>query len=512
MLSPDYVCDVLKLAGLAARWPGFDSWLPLKQLQGTVPPGRAAAAAAARPTLVSCLLQLGMLAPLIFQLMLRKVPLTQSHRLASALLQTHTLKACSRSLARAVDRLGVQVHDNTGLDPSPGVVGPDASGRLVAAPAAAPWGPAASTAAPAAAPAEGPLHALQYVLDVSTLAHQAVFYTLLRLPDDGEGNALQGNGSSGGSGSGGGGGGSGSQSAGCDGSRPVQTSLRLLLQEALADSALTEHLARGLLHLLVAGRRGQPSRLYTCFLHMYATATCLGTSGPLVLGGPCASYLATSAALQLLCTADGGSSYGMRSLLTDAEVLEHWLGVGGVEGNRDGFAQLWGPGSSSALGPRMLFGALGHAMMYRPPNSRTALDVLLRLGFAAVATAQQDDVRRGGSGASSSGAGSSGGGAVGGGLPPGLLPMDAATAALLSVCVLQWYRVRAEGLPEDGARRAAAEAEGWRLTCAVVTSAVEWVDEDDLRALAWELQLKLGPLPADGGLPLYGIYRAGLAV
>ncbi len=320
--------------------------------------------------------------------------------------------------------------------------------------------------------------------------------------------------------------------------------MRLQLQEALADSALTDHLARGLLHLLNAGRKFAPSRLFTGFLRSYATADCLGSSGPLVHGGPCATYLATSAGLQLLCTADGGPSYGMRSMLKDADVLEHWLGRGEGRGDRDALGRLLGGDSSSALEPQLLFGALANAMWYRPLNSRTALDVLLRLGFAAVATVQREDARHDGSGASGSGGGGSGGGGEGGGgggggadgcggggggdgggggsggggnggggsrrpaLSPGLLPMDAATAALLSVQVLARYRARVWGLPADGARRVAADTQGWRLACAVVCCAVEWADGDMLWSLARVLQLKLDPLPADGGLSVYGIYRA----
>lgn len=186
------------------------------------------------------------------------------------------------------------------------MVGPGGSGQRVVQASA--LGASTSTAAPAAPPAEGPLEALQYALEVSTLVHQSAFDLLLRLESPGgkgrESGADGAGPGAGGSKDSGGGSDSDGNSAGCDESGHVQASLRSLLQEALAESALYEHLARGLLHLLNAGRKLEPTQLFTAFLRSYSTALCLGAFVTRVLDGPCATYLATVAGLQLLCTAD----------------------------------------------------------------------------------------------------------------------------------------------------------------------------------------------------------------
>ncbi len=411
--APALCSQLLRLAALAVRWPAREAWLQCEHLSpeaATSTPGRASKRPApnsshrarARTQLCDALSSLGGLSHRLLSTLLASGPLDPACRLACTLLRMHTMEACSRSLARAVDRL-VAVCP---ADDTVGTVGDASAAREGSAPHTA------------ASRVQGPYMDLVFAVDCARAALQgcAMLVTRLRqaeLIGVGLGTAAGADGdrhraseasaagpgasssATGGSGSGRTGGGDGSSSCsggggGGDGAgsgptrpHPDHDAQPALLHGALLGSGLVEHLARGVLHLLRIHQQqgtelGAVVHAPVGFLAAYVQlSTYMGTIPRLagkcdgILGSPCASYLATAAGLHVLCTADAGPTYGMRPLLAGADV-SLWCATG-LRGAADvawprGCAQPGGLEVANATFNLVPLSALAYGVMHRPPK------------------------------------------------------------------------------------------------------------------------------------------------
>ncbi len=559
--APTLCQGVLELTALATRWPGCDTWLPCEERRGglpaTAPPaahlrsqrcgseassGAAAPAAevgteqatgatsASRRALVIRLLQLRTHLLDLLMKLLQLGPMEPSSRLACTLLRMHTLQACSRSVAHTVERL-------IAAQPQPGI---RAQSQADTAPVGGPTGLAASARETSAAGSgsssgahscgsdvvEGPMEALHGVVTCAVLVLQAFGFLLGRLegcpgPDasssaKGEGggpaasaNSITSNsavtasssGNACAKGSGGSGSGSG-PSPGAGGSS--SHTLVGLLREALPGSAVFEHAARGVLHLVHARYRSVYP-LLEGLVHAYRTwaehllRLGLGDVRGAVLGGPCATYLVSAAGLQLLCTADGGRSYGMQPLAADEDLEFQWLhGAGegpgmGAGGSREGAVQ---GGSGVRRMDVVLLVSLAHALSLGERKRRSGADIFLRLGKLAVAAS----ALHGGGGGGDGGDGGGGGGGSGSSVPVARqrYTMDSNGAAYLASMALRRYRGHLELF--SGRGRQAADVEGWRLACALTRVLPGGVHSTLVRRVAADLHVNVGPLPTEGGL------------
>ncbi len=471
---PALCAQLLRLAALAVRWPGCDTWLR----STSASPGHTAAA---RDTSAGYLRDLGILCLTILDKLMQALPLEQSCRLACSLLRMHTLEACSRSLAQAVHRCTSE--RPAGAPPAP------SQGALVGL---------RSTV----------LRAIAVVKGLAQIAGRMREEIWVYEPDGGSGGVPRGAGASSSStsdrdeaASAVGSGGAGDSSQASSRAPPYVAALVALLREALPGSSLLEHLARGVLHLTRAvGLAPSPmsTSLLECYVDLYSKlAACLDTVPGLaavrdaVLGSPCATYLTAAAGLHTLCTADGGTSYGMRPMFTEAEVRSCWLRRAANGGGHD---VSWAGDVEVRVLNSPLF-SLAYAMVYRPPMSRSALEVLGRLVNLAVASAQH--AAGAGPGPSGGGGGGGGGGSTSGRLlPRPVLPLENREGAVVAATALKHYWQRVPLLPAR--RRQAAQAEGWQLTVAAVRHTSLGADIDSVQPLVKLLHMDVGPLPQHG--------------
>ncbi len=214
---------------------------------------------------------------------------------------------------------------------------------------------AAAAAAPHAGAAIGPpadvLACLQHALEVSVVVLGSLSSFAARSREQGvSGQDAEEGGSASAVGEGGTIDESGMGSSGPS-ARAQHEALLKQLWEALAGSALVEHAARALLHGVAAqGSFGHDMQaclpdLLGCYTLISRLLADDEASSAAILGGPCATYLATAAGLQLLCTADGGPSYGMRSLMTDEEMRACWRVSGEEEAVLEALGEAGGGGS-----------------------------------------------------------------------------------------------------------------------------------------------------------------------
>ncbi len=617
--NPALSQGVLEFIALAVRWPLDVLWPPLEPSQDAQPSSvheqtggfvSAGPAGAGSPQLSGSTARatLADMRVCALDILLKLLELGQTEpacRLGCALLRMHTLEACSRSLARAVDRLRSTALPHTpshsyapsepNMVPQHSVIipqlnthpGPDLhqpphthetprtdSGDTSALPSGQgpPGGTDGTQLAPDAATAAFSalsctvscgidlLQCCCHVLDSLEGRDQGSGGSGLdagdpqgrggvpsRLPGstdshsddsssgsgDGGGVGCSDNGSNGqighaggdrASGTGaaeGGGGGGGGGPAG-----PPSVAVVGVLREALLGSGLVEHVARGVLHLLLAGRSDEPDAMHQLrvFVEVYEALASqldptygrgvLGGTCTAVLGGPCAAYLAAAAGLQVMCTVDGGPSYGMCDLLTEDEMRECWLqaaGSAGGEGEEAAQHTRLGVGSM-CLDDRVLK-ALLYALVNRPPKRRSLMSILLRLGYLAVALGQRGAMLSGEAGAGGSGdrggAGGSAAGQQGRSLfAPGLkISIDGPDR--LAMSALRGYRLQCALL--RGARRLEAEVEGRRLACTAareLLAAAAATSEEDVEVIASHLHVPLPALP-DNGMSLMAECQAG---
>ncbi len=549
--SPAQGVNLLQLAALIVRWPGYESWLPLTQLQsaassasgsgsaaGAAPGATAGAslasgsggpegtseamnfkpAATTRQALVTRLRRLGLCTLQLVDQLLWMAPMGLSCRVACALLRTHTLHACSRGLARAVGRLKeAQAEECPSSDPD---ADPQASTNagVAAAGGDASQADAADRAAARALAAKEGLAELHYIVKLSNMALEGICAVIGRLPrvqgddtedgveEEGEGGSHQTGRGSGGSSSSAAGAASGSSGGRCTAApRSWRAELVALLREALPGSGLVEHLARGVLHLLHSndGSMGDIGDIYTTFIRSYMdlgsflerSAELRAVAGS-ALGGRCASYLATAGGLQLLCTADGGPSYGMLYFTSDEDVVAYWRNVLPSSGSdSDDAGDVAGSGVRPGVVDRPLVSvfplvAMACALLFGHAGRPAAVDLYVRLGNLAVAAAQHRHAARSGGGraASSSGARQL--------LPAPELLLRGEDAGCLAPLVLRLMDLQVGALPER--RRLAAGRRRWRLACEVVQGAMHRAREVSIESCAGALEVDLGELPADG--------------
>ncbi len=538
--SPD-LPELLKLAALVVRWPGFGAWLPMHPstcgaLQDLTRPRAAQAYTAAtagdpansdaltRQELVSSLRHVALSTVRLLANVLRAAPLELSCRLACALLRMHTLQACSRSLAQAVSRLKEAQ--------AAGCPAPDPNAAAGAVDMVVGAGGASS-----AMPGGGASEQLLHTVRVSGLVLQGIASAAGRLPGKGDkegvegdtaddakqgGDAarVEGSGSSSSNGRGAAAGQGGGGSGGCSVATASswRAELIALLREALPGCGLVEHLARGVLHLLHSqvGSMGDVADVYTTFVRSYmGLGSFLERSAELravcgaALGGPCASYLATAGGLRLLCTADAGPSYGMLSSWAEAGVLRCWVGeAGGQVGGEDSITR-GGDGRSTPYVALLPLTAMLYALLYQQPTRRMLTSVFERVGNAALASARQavrtSDNDNGASGSGTSGGGGTSGSGSGGGarqlLPLPGLQLSHEDAGCLAQLALRLMYLHVRTLP--AADQQAARGRWWRLACALVPGAVHLPDQTSVERCAYMLYMDLGELPEDGGFPFF---------
>ncbi len=577
--NPALSQGVLEFVARTLRWSADVPWPPLEPSQGSQPisvleqngsgsvvsvaPAEADSPQLSPSTARGTLARTCTRALDILRGLLELGPMEPACRLGCALLRMHTLQACSRGLARAVEH-HTQYHNYTPPAATPDAVSEPNMRPPPTAVTPQPSESDGTQAAPGAATAA--FGEVFHTVECGTVLLQCCFHVLSRLeipdqPGGGDGHdagavpsgppdaggarsttshgAESSSSSSSSSSDSDDGGGSRDDSSnghvGCAGddrgsrtgavgsggssgrlAGPPSAAVVGLLREALLGSSLVEHVARGVLYLLLAGRSDGADVVdqLRAFVDVYEALGyqlnptygrgMLSDTCTAVLGGPCAAYAAAAAGLQVLCTADGGPSYGMHGLVTDYEMRDCWLqAAGGAGGEGEGAAQQTRLGAGRVCLDDSPLKALLHALASRPPKRRSVTSIMLRLGYLAVALGQRGEMLSGEAGAGGSG---DRGGANQHGMS--LLISDVGVSMQhphqLAMLALRGYWLQCAQM--RGARRLEAEVEGWRLACAVtrellVAAATE---ADTVEEVAYHLGLQLRALPEKGKSPMGG--------